>query len=390
MRKHLSDAAQWIAESRSRPLRAVFILGALIAALLPLITQLPNEPGRNYISVVQLCVIFAVVALGLNVVTGLTGLLDIGIVVFASIGAYTAAILYDRQWMQFPFSFVVVLIAGGLHAAVWGLIRGAPTLRLSGDYYAIVTLAFAEIIRIVQRNEGWLTGAGQGLKGYPAVNLWGAKLTDGEYDGLLRSDGVWSYDKVLGYDGLWFGNTIEFYYLCLVILALTILAVWRLERSRTGRAWLAIKADETSAMSSGVNLARYKMTAFAISAFIAGVGGALFGFRNNVISTSFFDTWFSVIVLCCVVLGGMGSIGGVLGGTIIVTGLGEALRWAVKTKALKALEISDKSRLLLFGAMLVIVMLFRPQGLIGRARAKPTEIPPDSGDKPLYQIGGET
>ncbi len=365
------------------PLRAVFILIALIVAVSPLITALPNQPGRDYVNVVQLCVIFSIVALGLNVVTGLTGLLDIGVVVFASIGAYTAAILYDRQWMQFPFSFVVVLIAGGLHAAVWGLIRGAPTLRLSGDYYAIVTLAFAEIVRIVQRNESWLTGGGQGLKGYPAVNLWGAKLTGGEYEGLLRSDGVWRYDKVLGYDGLWFGNTIEFYYLCLVILALTILAVWRLENSRTGRAWLAIKADETSAMSSGVNLARYKMTAFAISAFIAGVGGALLGFRNNVISTTFFDTWFSVIILCCVVLGGMGSIAGVLGGTFIVTGLSEALRWGLKT-----LDIPDDSRLLFFGALLVVVMLFRPQGLITRSRAKPTDIPPDSENNSLYQIGG--
>ncbi len=383
MEKYLSKAPQWIAESLRSPLRAVFILIAVIVALSPLITRLPGEPGRDYINVVQLCVIFSIVALGLNVVTGLTGLLDIGVVVFASIGAYTAAILYDREWMQFPYSFVIVLIAGGLHAAVWGLIRGAPTLRLSGDYYAIVTLAFAEIVRIVQRNESWLTGGGQGLKGYPAVNLWGAKLTGGEYEGLLRSDGVWRYDEVWGYDGLWFGNTTEFYYLCLGILALTILGIWRLERSRTGRAWLAIKADETSAMSSGVNLARYKMTAFAISAFIAGVGGALLGFRNNVISTSFFDTWFSVIILCCVVLGGMGSIAGVLGGTFIVTGLSEALRWGLKT-----LDIPDDSRLLFFGALLVVVMLFRPQGLITRSRAKPTEIPPDSGKNSLYEIGG--
>ena len=382
MRNYLSRAFQWTGENLRSPRRAVFMLAAVAAGLIvgvsPLITLLSNQPGRDYVNVLQLCVIFSIVALGLNVVTGLTGLLDIGVVVFASIGAYTAAILYDRQWMQFPFSFVIVLMAGGLHAAVWGLIRGAPTLRLSGDYYAIVTLAFAEIVRIVQRNESWLTGGGKGLKGYPAVNLWGAKLTGGEYDGLLRSDGTWTYPH-----GLWFGNSIEFYYLCLGILALTILAVWRLERSRTGRAWLAIKADETSAMSSGVNLARYKMTAFAISAFIAGVGGALIGFRNNVIATGFFDTWFSVIILCCVVLGGMGSIAGVLGGTFIVTGLSEALRWGLKT-----LDIPDDSRLLFFGALLVVVMLFRPQGLITRSRAKPTSIPSDNDSNSLYQIGG--
>ena len=364
---------------------SVVAAGALIVALSPLITLLPNQPGRDYVNIVQLCVIYSIVALGLNVVTGLTGLLDIGIVVFASIGAYTAALLYDREWMQFPFSFAVVLAAGGLHAAIWGLIRGAPTLRLSGDYYAIVTLAFAEIVRIVQRNEAWLTGAGKGLKGFPPINLWGAKLTDGEYDGLLRSEGVWSYREEFILGKPWFGNSIEFYYLCLVILALIILAVWRLERSRTGRAWLAIKADETSAMSSGVNLARYKMTAFAISAFIAGVGGALIGFRNNVISTTFFDTWFSVIILCCVVLGGMGSIVSVLGGTFIVIGMSEALRWGLKT-----LSIPDNARLLFFGAVLVVVMLFRPQGLITRGRAKPTKIPPDNEKNSLYQIGGES
>ena len=139
-------------------------------------------------------------------------------------------------------------------------------------------------------------------------------------------------------------------------------------------------------MTSGVNLSKYKMKAFAISAFIAGVGGALFGFRNNLVTTNFFDTWFSVIVLCCVVLGGMGSIGGVLAGSCIVTGLGEALRWLLQHQAMAALGIPVNSRFLFFGALLVVVMIFRPQGLIGRARAKPSAVSDDAPES-LYKIG---
>ena len=369
-------ARQLLQELLQRRRLPALVIGALLLAapFLPL----PAQPLNRLNQALLLCVIMAVIALGLNVVTGLTGLLDLGVVAFVSVGAYTALILYDRQWMQFPFSFLVVLLIGGLHAGVWGVLRGAPTLRLSGDYYAIVTFAFAEILRIFIRSEGWLTGGGSGFKNFPSVNLWGAKLVDGQYEGVLKTQGYWEYPN-----GFWAADSPQFYYLCLFFLAAAMLIVWRLERSRTGRAWLAMKADETSAMTSGIHLANYKMIAFAVSAFIAGVGGALFGFRTAVVSTNVFSAWFSVVVLCGVVLGGMGSIRGVIAGTFIVYGLAEALR---EVGRLTGFQYADRARFLLFGALLVAVMVFKPQGLFARSGKRKAKAVDSGEQSPLYQL----
>jgi branched-chain amino acid transport system permease protein len=303
------------------------------------------------------------------------------VVAFASIGAYTATILYDRPWMQFPGSFVVVLIVGGLHAAVWGLIRGAPTLRLSGDYYAIVTFAFAEIIRVIIRSESWLTSGGSGFKNFPSINPWGAKLVGGEYTGILKSAGQWEYPS----GGQWFGNSPQFYYLCLFVLVLTVGVMRRLEKSRMGRAWFAIKADETSAMTSGIDLTTNKLNAFGISAFIAGVGGALLGFKTGTVSTNVFDFWFSVVVLCGLVLGGMGSIRGALVGTYLVYGLGEVLREQVTIGSI-VLKVDDRARFLMFGALLVVVMVFRPQGFLPRRRSSADEPSRTAEPSDLYHL----
>ncbi|MAF11733.1 hypothetical protein CMK11_14905 [Candidatus Poribacteria bacterium] len=355
----------------------LLVVGSLLAPLLPL----PMQYRARISDIFLLCILYSIVALALNIVTGYTGLLDLGVVAFASIGAYTATILYDRPWMQFPGSFVVVLIVGGLHAAVWGLIRGAPTLRLSGDYYAIVTFAFAEIIRVIIRSESWLTGGGAGFKNFPSINAWGAKLVGGEYSGMLKSAGQWEYPS----GGQWFGSSPHFYYLCLFVLVLTVGVMRRLEKSRMGRAWFAIKADETSAMTSGIDLTTNKLNAFGISAFIAGVGGALLGFKTGTVSTNVFDFWFSVVVLCGLVLGGMGSIRGALVGTYLVYGLGEVLREQVTIGSI-VLEVDDRARFLMFGALLVVVMVFRPQGFLPRKRSSADDPSRTAERSDLYHL----
>jgi branched-chain amino acid transport system permease protein len=354
---------------------AVFALAVCAAVLAPLMPPRVRD-------VFLLCAAYSIIALGLNVVTGYAGLLDLGIVVFAAVGAYTATILYDRPWMQFPGSFVVALAAGGLHAAAWGLVRGAPTLRLTGDYYAIVTFAFAEIARIFIRNEGWLTGGGNGFKNFPDLNLFGATLVGGSYQGLLKDRGSWLYPR----GGQWHGGTAEFYYLCILLLALTVLVMARLERSRTGRAWLAIKSDEVSAASSGVPLAAYKMKAFAVSAFFAGLGGALIGFRSNIVSTNVFDFWLSVVVLCGVVSGGMGSIVGAIAGTFLIVGLGEVLREQIAVGGM-VFRVDERARYLMFGLLLVFVMLFRAQGLFPRGRRAEREDAGTGDGGRLFHLG---
>jgi branched-chain amino acid transport system permease protein len=375
---------EWLGSRRDVWRHAQFCLIALPVALVVVAPILPLPPaqGARLADVLLLCMLYAVVALGLNVVTGYTGLLDLGIVAFAAIGAYTATILYDRPWMQFPLSFVVVLFAGGLHAALWGLIRGAPTLRLTGDYFAIVTFAFAEIVRIFIRNEAWLTGGGNGYKNFPPLNLFGGSLENGSYAGVLKTGGFWRFD----HDAVWHGGTWQFYYLVLFILLVSVALVWRLSRSRVGRAWFAIKADETSAMLCGINLAAFKMNSFAISAFLAGIGGALIAFRTNTVSTNLFDFWFSIVVLACIVLGGMGSIAGVLSGTFLVIGLGEVLREQVTLGTL-TLKVDDRARFVFFGVLIILTMIFRPQGLIPRRASTRLEPFDASGEASLFSIG---
>ena len=199
---------------------------------------------------------------------------------------------------------------------------------------------------------------------------------------MLKTGGFWRFD----HDAVWHGGTWQFYYLVLFVLLVSVALVLRLARSRIGRAWFAIKADETSAMMSGINLSTFKMNSFGISAFLAGVGGALIAFRTNTVSTNLFDFWFSIVVLACMVLGGMGSIPGVLGGTFIVIGLGELLREQVNIGSL-TLKVDDRARFVFFGVLIVLMMIFRPQGLIPRRASTRTEPLDASGETPLFSIG---
>jgi branched-chain amino acid transport system permease protein len=244
-----------------------------------------------------------------------------------------------EQVFRFPGGYFVLLLLGGLVSAGVALVRGFPTLRLTGDYYAIVTLGFAEIVWLVTLNEEWLTGGAFGIK---LAQQYRPRILGAE----LYSD-TWQY-----------------YFIVFGVLLLTIAAVRRLHASRIGRAWAAIKADETAARASGIDVDRAKMLAFAVSGFIGGVGGGLFAIKLGTVTAKQFDIWMSILVVCCLVLGGMGSIRGAVAGAAILMGLGELLRVASDASAMGKLAIPPEARFLVYGLILVLLMRFRPQGLL--------------------------
>jgi branched-chain amino acid transport system permease protein len=274
---------------------------------------------------------------------------------------------------HFPGGYFVLLLLAGCVAAVAGVVRGFPTLRLTGDYYAIVTLGFAEIVWLITANEDWLTGGAFGIKlaqQYRPV-LFGVEL---------------------------YNDTWQYYAITFAALLLTIAACLRLQRSRVGRAWAAIKADETAARASGIDVDRAKMLAFAASGFIGGVGGGLFAIKLGTVPARFFDIWLSILVVASVVLGGMGSVRGALAGSALLMGLGELLRVASDASVMSKVRLAPlppEARFLVYGAILVILMRFRPQGLLPpRAEGPPpTKEQLDAlraGTSPLFTMGGPT
>ena len=264
-------------------------------------------------------------ALGLNVVPGFTGLLDLGYVGFFGLGAYTAGLLT----VQYQWSLWLVLPLAALHGAFWGMLRGAPTLGLSDDYFAIVTFGFSELIILVIRNELWLT---RGPMGVP---------------GIARPD---FFGKVL--DQPW-----QTFYLSLFFLLLVLWVVVRIRSSRLGRAWFAVREDEIAAECVGVNVAHYKIIAFALSAAIGALAGAFYARWFRFIHPDMFKFWESILILCLIVFGGMGSITGALLGALVLIPLTEILRIVLPA------ELSN-TRYLLFGLLIVCMMRWRPAGLL--------------------------
>ena len=285
-------------------------------------------PGGEYMLriIVRACV-YMLLAVGLNIVCGFTGLLDLGYVCFYLIGGYTGGILMARLGI----SYWVALPLAMLHGTLWGLVRGAPTLRLTGDYFAIVTFGFAELFFRIVRNEQWLVGAPNGqLRGIPSPKLFGIEFNQNWHN----------------------------YYHILILLALVVFITYRLQHSRVGRAWIAIREDEQAAESMGINLNRYKSLAFAVSAAIGALGGAFIAQFQVNISAPFFEFWESILILCMVVLGGMGSIRGAMIGAAILGSLGEVLRPGF----IVPYQFGN-ARYLIFGIILILLMRFRPGGL---------------------------
>jgi len=299
--------------------------------------------------------IYVMLAWGLNIVVGLAGLLDLGYVAFYAVGAYAYALLGT----EFGWSFWILLPCAGLMAAFWGIILGFPVLRLRGDYLAIVTLAFGEIIRLVLINWREVTNGAAGISGVPKVTFFGLfsfNVSDPNY-----------ISKVLTFlptSGVYY--KIFLYYLILLLCLLTAYVTIRLRRMPIGRAWEALREDEIACRSLGINTTTTKLTAFATGAMFAGFAGSFFAARQGFVSPESFIFIESAIILAIVVLGGMGSLIGIAVAAAVMIGGTEILRELTFLKQVFGPDFTPELyRMLLFGLAMVIVMLWKPRGFVG-------------------------
>jgi branched-chain amino acid transport system permease protein len=298
--------------------------------------------------------IYVMLAWGLNIVIGLAGLLDLGYVAFYAVGAYTYALLGK----EFGLSFWILLPAAGAMAALWGVLLGFPVLRLRGDYLAIVTLAFGEIIRLVLINWREVTNGSAGISGIPKITFFGFfnfDVSSPFYIGKvfdLPTSGV--YYKIF------------LYYLILCLALITAFVTVRLRRMPVGRAWEALREDEIACRSLGINTTNTKLTAFAIGAMFGGFAGSFFAARQGFINPESFVFLQSAIILAIVVLGGMGSLVGIAVAALVMIGGMEALREMQFLKLAFGQDFTPELyRMLLFGMAMVIVMVWKPRGFVG-------------------------
>jgi branched-chain amino acid transport system permease protein len=348
-------------------------LAALV--LYPLLVYPENVLfGWTDISIgMQLTYLFinAILALGLNVVVGHTGILHLGIAAFFGIGAYITGILAVPGY-PFQFPFWATLVASTAGAALFGILLGAPTLRLRGDYVAIVTLGFGEVTRFTLRNLEEITAGTRGLNPVPSPVLPAAM--NGPLS-LLGIESDWALDYRL------------FYYLALGLLLVVIVLLRNLERSRLGRAWIAIREDELAATCVGINAARVKLSAFALGCGLAGMAGCLYATTlTSTAGPDAFDFNRSVLMLCCIILGGLGSLRGTLLGVLLLVGFDNVVAPIVDS-ALQRADINPAGnrfltfsnwKLMFFGLALILMMRFRPGGLLP-AREVEAELASETG-----------
>lgn len=312
--------------NKAKSLIVLFVLALLIYPLTPF----SNE---YVLHVMTLAMVYMILAMGLNIVPGFCGLLDLGYVGFYGIGAYTAGLLT----IHYGLSFWVIIPLAALNGALWGALLGAPTLRLTGDYFAIVTFGFSELVVLFLTNEIWLTRGPLGLPGIQPITL-----------NLSWINPAWHFE--------FYDKTPNFYVVG-VLVGLVFFVMGRMEDSRLGRAWYAIREDPLAASSCGINILNYKVIAFAISAAIGAMGGSFFARWSMFLSPDMFKFWESFLVLCMVVLGGLGNIKGALVGATILVCLGEVLR-----EVLTSLGLPPQTRFMAYGLIMVLIMRFKPSG----------------------------
>ena len=320
-----------------RLLWCFIIAGALI---------FPFLGSRSQIDLATLVLIYVMLGLGLNIVVGLAGLLDLGYVGFYAVGAYTYAMLAQ----YFGIGFWTGLVAAGIMAAFFGFILGFPVLRLRGDYLAIVTLGFGEIIRILLNNLTDITGGPRGIGSIPKPTLFDLEFS------RRASEGSQTFHEFFGIAFNSNHRVMFLYLLALVLVLITVFVINRLIRMPIGRAWEAMREDEIACRALGMNPTNIKLSAFTIGATFAGFAGSFFAARQGFISPESFTFIESAIILAIVVLGGMGSQIGVILAAIVMTVLPEIAR-----------EFNEY-RMLLFGLMMVLMMIWRPQGLLPMKR----------------------
>jgi len=299
----------------------------MIAVILALAILFPFVAGMYQTSIMTTALMYVILGLGLNIVIGLGGLLQLGYAAFYAVGAYTYGILNHR----YNLNFWIALPLGVILATIFGVLLGFPVLRLKGDYLAIVTLGFAEICRIVLENWNAFSSGPSGISQIDRPPLFGLKLSIQQ-------------------------SAIYLYLITFVLVLLSIFIVRRLENSRLGRAWEAMREDAIASEAMGVNLTTTKLSAFALGASWAGLVGVLFAAKTTFINPASFTMSESILVLCIIVLGGMGSIPGVIIGALIIVLLPEYLR------------AFSQYRMLIYGAVLVLMMVFRQEGIIQKIR----------------------
>lgn len=331
-------------------------LAFLLLAVYPLVPGL-NESIRGVIDDslgrgLTTLFIYAILALALHLVVGDAGMFHLGIGAFFGVGAYLAGILMVKV-PSYPFQihWVAAVFLGGVGAALLGVFLCAPTLRLRGDYLALVTLGFGEVIRFTMRNLDEVTAGTMGLRPIPPPKIPGIQ------------------------ERLWSSDFQYYYFFCLFFLIVTYILVMNLERSRLGRAWVALREDELAASCMGMDTARLKLAAFTLGMFIAGVAGALYSLRiQDTADPDFYGFNISIIILSCLILGGLGSRQGVLLGVLLIVGYNNIVADIADKKMQKHLPLESPFlkfgfwKMLAFGMVLVLVMRFRPRGLLPASR----------------------
>jgi branched-chain amino acid transport system permease protein len=332
---------------------------ALIAVALIALPFVLAMAGTAWVRITNLAILFVLLSLGLNIVVGFAGLLDLGYIAFYAVGAYVYALLASPHF-NLHLPWWAILPIGAAVACLFGVLLGTPTLKLRGDYLAIVTLGFGEIIRILLNNLSEpfnLTNGPKGITTIDSIKLFGVDFAETTRLGELVMTG-----------------TIKYYYFLLAVLIIVIVVNLRLQNSRIGRAWEAIREDELAARSMGINTRNMKLLAFAMGASFGGIAGGMFSAIQGFISPESFILTESVMVLAMVVLGGMGNIWGVILGAILLSFVPEILRYTVEPmqRMLFGRSIIDPEviRMLLFGLAMVVMMLFRPAGILPSAVRK--------------------
>ena len=337
-----------------------WIIGAVALLVLPLILQ---SFGNAWVRIADLALLYVLLALGLNIVVGYAGLLDLGYVAFYAVGAYLFALMASPHLAD-NFAAFAAMFPNGLHTSLWivipvaallaaffGAMLGAPTLKLRGDYLAIVTLGFGEIIRIFLNNLDHpvnLTNGPKGLGQIDSVKIFGLDLG--------------KRLEVFGFD---INSVTLYYYLFLVLVVVSIVICYRLQDSRIGRAWMAIREDEIAAKAMGINTRNMKLLAFGMGASFGGVSGAMFGAFQGFVSPESFSLMESVMIVAMVVLGGIGHIPGVILGAVLLSALPEVLRYVAGPLQAMTDGRLDSAilRQLLIALAMIIIMLMRPRGL---------------------------
>lgn len=325
---------------------------AVVAVVLAVLPFVLGMAGQSWVRILNFALLYVMLALGLNIVVGFAGLLDLGYIAFYAVGAYTWALLASPHFnLHLPFWAILPL--GVALACFFGVLLGAPTLRLRGDYLAIVTLGFGEIIRVFLNNLNAPVNITNGPQGINRIDPF--KVVDFAFNRTQTLFGI----RVTGPE--------KYYYLLLLLTLLIMLVCLRLQNSRIGRAWEAIREDEIAAKAMGINTRNIKLLAFAMGASFGGVAGALFASMQGFVSPESFSLTESISVLCMVVLGGMGNIPGVVLGAVILAVFPEFLRAVIVPvqQAIFGDVVVDPEaiRMLLFGLAMVCIMLFRPAGL---------------------------